>query len=107
MAPAAQIDIFGYVAHDIDHLLVVAKLKAVLREVAEAHSVANVEAAAVGLLLAQQQFDEGGLARTVTAYDAHLLETREVVVEVLQNDNVVETLRHILALEDLRADVDV
>ena len=117
MTATSKVDVFSDVAHNIYHLLVLTELQAILREIAETDGVADIEATAVGLLFAQQEFDEGRLSRAVASDDAHLLETCEVVVEVLEDSRHVllassfadgsEGFRHILALENLRADVDV
>ena len=117
MTAATEVDVFSDVAHNIYHFLILAKLQSVLREVAETDSVADVEATAVGLLFAQQEFDEGRLSCAVASDDTHLLEACEVVVEILKDGRHFllasgfvdgsESFRHILALENLRADIDV
>ena len=107
LAAAAEVDVLGNVAHDVDDLLLLVELQALLREVAEANGVADNDATLVDRHLTKQHLDEGRLARAVVAHDAHLLEAREVVVEVPGNDGVAIALRYVLALEDLGADVDV
>ena len=107
MLAATHIDIFSDVADDIDDFLLFIKLQSLLREIAEAHGIADVETAFVGWHLSQEQLEEGGLACAVVAHDAHLLEPREIIVEVLEDDQIVEAFRHILALEDLRTDIHV
>ena len=107
MLSTAHVDIFGDVLHDVDHLHLLVELQSLLGEIAEAHGVADVESSAVGRHQSEEQPDKRGLARTVISHDAHLLEAREVIVEVLQDDMVAESLRHILALKYLRADIDI
>ena len=112
MAPAAQVDIFGNVSHHINHFLLFVELQSLLREIAEAHGLADVEPAAVGLLYAKQQFYEGALAGSVVADDAHLFVAGEVVVEVFKNGyrvlfSIAKSLRDILTLENFAADVNV
>ena len=106
VAAAAEINILGYVAHDVDDLGVFAKLQALLRVVAEAHGLAHGETAGVGFFQSHQQFDEGGLARAVVANDTHLLVAREGVEEIFQ-DNLVgpEGFGDIVGLEYLVTDV--
>ena len=104
---AAVVDVVGDVGYHVNDALVVAELHSVLREVAEAHGVAHVEASAVGRHFAEQHLYECRLARAVVAHDAHLLEALEVVVEVLQYHLLVERFRDVLALEYLRTDVHV
>ena len=104
---AAVVDIVGDVGYHIYDTLVVAEFHAVLREVTKAHSVAHVKATIVGSYFTEQHLDEGRLASAVVAHDAHLLETLEIVVEVLQNHFLVERLRYVLTLEYLRTNVHI
>ena len=104
----AHLDIFGNVAHHIDHLLLVVERHAILRVIAEAHSLANVEMPLVGSYLSEEQLQESGFARAVISNDTHLLITSEHVVIVFQDDLVrlswcmaLETLIYILGSEDL------
>ena len=48
MLTATHIDIFGDVAHHVDDFLLFVELQPLLREIAEAHGVADVETAFVG-----------------------------------------------------------
>ena len=114
MAPTAQIDILRYASHGIDDLHLLVELHAVLREIAEAYSLAHDEAPAVGLHEAEQHLDERALARAVGAHNAHLLIPREVVIEILQDDALRaggiigawrEGLADVLCLEDLGTDI--
>ena len=101
--------VFGYVAHHIDHLLLLVVGDAVLAVVAEAHRLAHLETAFVGLQFAQKKFQVGRFARSVGTDDAHLLVTCECIVVVLQDHLgrlvVAKCLAHVLCHEDLRADV--
>ena len=110
VSAAAQVDVVGYLCDDVYHLLVFLELQTFLREVAEAHRLADVKLSAVRFHLAQQHLDEGGLSCSVITHDAHLFEACKVVIEVAQNDfllaAVVEGLADILAFENLRADVN-
>ena len=103
----AHVDVLGNVLHHIDHLLLLVELQTLLGEIAETHGIANVEPSAVGWHKTKEQSDERGLSRAVVAHDAHLLEAGEVIIEVLEDYLVVESLRYILALEDFAADIDI
>ena len=113
MLPAPHVDILCDVAHHIDDLLVFIEVQSFLREIAEAYGIANIELTLVDGFQSEQHLDECRLACAVVAHDAHLLVTREVVIEILQDDDVAAVpffsvcFRHILALENLRPDVDV
>ena len=105
---SAKIDVVGNVCDDIDDLLVIVELQSFLREIAKAHRLANVELTRVRWHDTEEHFDERRLAGAVVADNAHLLEPREVVVEVVEDDLVIalrvgEFLGDILALKDLRA----
>ena len=104
---ATHVDILGNVLYDIDHFLLLIELQSFLREIAEAYGVADVEASAVGRHQTKEHANESGLAGAVVAHDAHFLETGEIIIKVFQNDTVVESLRHVLALKDLRTDIDI
>ena len=58
----------------------------------------KADASAVGLHQPQKHLHEGTLARTVASHDAHLLVSREAVIEVLQY-YVLVLLAHIFGLE--------
>lgn len=102
-----QVDIVGNGSDDIYHLLLLVKLQALLREIAETDGLANHDTSLVRLHLSQQHLDEGRLPRAVIPHDTHLLKTGEVIVEVLENDYIIETLGDILALENLGTDIHV
>ena len=105
---AAHVDIVGNVAHHINHLLLVVKCHAFLREIAEAHGLSNVKASVVGLFQSEQHLDKGGFSCAVVAHDAHLLIAGKIVVEILENDIVfTPCLRDILTLEYLAADINI
>ena len=104
---SAVVDVFGYVGYHVDYALLVVEFHSVLREVAEPYRVAYVKLSAVGANFAKQHLDERRFSRAVVAYDSHLLEALEVVVEVFEDDFFIESLRHILALEYFRADVHI
>ena len=105
LLPAAQVNIFCCPANSIDDLHLLVELHPLLTVIAEADGLAHDEASAVGLHQPQQHLDESALACAVIAHDAELLVTREVVVEVLEQDVVAVGLAHILCLEYLAADV--
>ena len=111
MPASTKVDIFRNVLDDINDLLLLVEFQSFLREIAEAHGIADVEASAVGLYDAEQHFYERRLASAVVADNAHLLKPREVVIEILQYYGlllaVMESLRHILALKNLRAYIHV
>ena len=106
----AQVDIVGYLRDDIYHLLVFTELQPLLREVAKAYRLTNVELARIGLHLSQEHLDEGGFSSTIVTHDAHLLESGKVVIEVIENhlllSSVIKSLADILALKDFAADID-
>ena len=54
MAPAAHVYVLSNIAYDVYDLLVLVEVESLLREIAKANCVANVEASTVGLLNAQQ-----------------------------------------------------
>ena len=104
----AHLDIFGNVAHHIDHLLLVVERHAILRVIAEAHSLADVEMPLVGSNLSEEHLQESRFTSAVVAYDAHLLVAREGIVVVFQDDLVglswrmaLEALIYILGSENL------
>ena len=103
----SHIDIFSDVLHDIEYFLLFVKLQSLLGKIAEANSIANVESATIWRYHSQEHLDESGFARAVIANDTHLLETGEVVVEILKDDLVVERLRDILALKNLRTNIHI
>ena len=107
MLTATHINIFRNVLYDIDYFLLLIKLQSFLREITEAHSIANVKTATVWRHHPQEHFDKGGFTRTVIAHDTHFLETGKVIVEILQDHLVIKSLRHILTLEDLRTNIDI
>ncbi len=101
-----QVDIIGDICNDVDDFLILIKLQSVLREIAELHSLSDIELATVGWHDTEKHLNERRLSRTVVSHDAHLLETREVVIEVIEDNFIVplgvgELLRDILTLEDL------
>ena len=87
MLSTSQIDVVCDVAHYVKHFLPLVKLQPLLGEIAETHSVANVETSAIHRLQSQEQLEERGLSRTVVAHDAHLLKTCEIVVKVLEQES--------------------
>ena len=84
LATLTEVDVFGNVSDDVDDLLLLIKLQAVLREIPKLHRVADVEPAAVGRDDAEEHLQECRFAGAVVAHNAHLLETGEVIVKVLQ-----------------------
>ena len=87
----AHVDILRDILHHVDHLLLLVKLQALLREVAKPHRVANVEATTVRWHHTQQHLDKRRLTRTVVAHDTHLLKSREVIVKILQDNSVFKS----------------
>ena len=55
---ATQVNLFGDVGDDVNHLLLHIKLQSVLREIAKPHRFANVETTAIGRHKPQQHLDE-------------------------------------------------
>ena len=112
MPSAPKIDVIGNVGDHVDDFLVVVELQPFLREIAEAHCLANVKLPGIRWHDTQEHLDERGLAGAVVADNTHLLESRKVIVEVIQDHLLValrvgEFLGDILALKDLRANIDV
>ena len=107
MLATTHVDIFSDVLHNIDHLLLLVKLQPFLREIAKAHGISNVEAPAIQWLHAEEHPNKGRFTRTVVANNTQLLETGEVIIEVLQDYLIAKSLGDILALEDFAADIDI
>ena len=57
-SPATQVNLFGDVGDDVNHLLLHIKLQSVLRKIAKPHRFANVETTAIGRHKPQQHLDE-------------------------------------------------
>ena len=109
---AAEVYVVGNVRYDVYDLLVFIKLQTFLREVAELHGFAYIEASRIRLHQSEKHLYEGGLACTVVAHDAHLLESGEVIIEILEYDLrrhsfLLEGLANILALEDFASYVNL
>ena len=98
VATAAQIHILRYLTHRVYHFHLRVKAHPLLAVVAEADGLAHYEASRVGLHQSEQHLHKGTLARTVASHDAHLLVSREAVIEVLQY-YVLVLLAHIFGLE--------
>ena len=71
-----------------------------LINVAHLDGLAYLEVAAVGLLQAHNEAEEGGFAGAVGPDDAHDAVGRQVEVEVLEKQFVAEGLAHVLGLDD-------
>ena len=109
---ATEVNGFGHFAHGINDAFVVIEGHVLLREIAEAHGLANDEATAVGSHLSEEHPNEGTLACAILANDAHLLITRKVVVEILEDDQrrivgAWKGFADILRLENLAADIRI
>ena len=89
LTSTAQVHIVGDGSYHIDDLILLVKLQTFLREVAELHRLAYHDASFVNGLQSQQHFDKCRLSRTIVANDTHLLKAREVVVEVLEDNDLV------------------
>ena len=85
---ATQVHVVGNSRYHVDDFVLLVELQTLLREVAELHRLAYHDASFIYRHQSQQHLDERRFARSVAAHDAHLLEAREVVVEVLENDNL-------------------
>ena len=81
MAPSAQVYVVCDVAHHVNHFLLLVKLQAFLRKIAEVDGVADVEMTAVHGFQTEKELEKGGFAGAVVADDAHLLVSGEVVVK--------------------------
>ncbi len=73
-------DVLGQFGYGVYDPLVLVKGNPVLAVVAEAHSLADVEMAAVGLHESLEHLDECGLSRSVTAYDSHFFVSGKHIV---------------------------
>ena len=102
---ASPIDVFSGFADCIYHLHLLVELHSVLTIVAETDSLTHDKTATIGLHQSEQHLHESALSCAVIADDAELFVTREVIVEVLEQDKVSVSLAHILGLEYLAADV--
>ena len=83
VSPASEVYVFGNIGYHVYHFLLLVELQSFLRKIAESYRVADVEAPAIRLFGSQEHFYECALAGSVVANDAHLLETCEVIVEIL------------------------
>jgi len=71
--------------------------------VGQFHGLAHLECAAVGLLEAHDEAEEGGLACAVRADNAHDAVGRKHEVEVGKEHLLAESLAHMQGLDDLVA----
>ena len=81
----SQIHIVGNGSDDVNHFLLFVELQSLLREIAEAHGFAHHDTSLVNGHKPQQHLDKRRFARAVIAHNTHFLESREIVVEILQN----------------------
>ena len=86
---------------EVKDALVQVQLPALLGEVADADRFAPVDGAAVGEELPGNQIEQGGLARTVAADDAHAVVSGDPVGEVAEDGVVPEGLAHVVQLDGL------
>ena len=87
-----ELDLLGDLTDDIDHFRVLVEREPLLRIIAEADRLADVDRSRVGRLQPQQHPDESRLARAVVADDAHFLVASETVVQSVEDDPVAEPL---------------
>ena len=92
MPASSEVNILRDVGHYVDDLLVFTKLQTFLREVAELDRLADVELSLVGRNSSEKHLDESRLARAVVSHDAHLFKTGKVVIEILEDNLVAESL---------------
>ena len=90
MFTSAHIDIFGYILNNVYHLHLVVELQSLLREIAKTHGIANIKLSAIRRYLSQKHFYECRLTRAVVSNDTHFLKAREIVIEVLKNNLIIE-----------------
>ena len=90
-------------AHHVVDRLVGLDVLVLLIDVGKFHGLAFGEGAAVGFLQAHDEAEEGCLARTVGADDAHDAVGRQHEVEVLEEHLVAESLGHMHGFEHLVA----
>ena len=83
MFAATHVNVLGNILHDIYDLLLIIKLQTFLGEIAKANSITNIKSPTVRSYYSQEHLDEGRLASTIIPYNTHLLETGEIIVEVL------------------------
>ena len=100
---ASHGDDLGDVAGHVDDLHLRVKLQALLRVIAEAYRLADVEAATVGAYLPHEELEERALARTIIADNAELLVTRKDVGELVKDAAVAKAERELVGLEDFAA----
>ena len=70
-------DNLGYFASHVNHLHLLVKQQSLLRVIAEAYSLANIETSAIRCYLPHEEFEERTLSRTIVAHDTQFLVTRE------------------------------
>jgi hypothetical protein len=85
------------------HGFVVVQVIAVLVHKGHAHGLANLDLAAVGLLFACDQLEQGRFTRAVGADDAHNGARRHLKAQVVDQQTVAKGLADVLELEHLVA----
>ena len=105
MLASTHIYVFGNVLYDINHLHLVVELQSLLREISETHRIANIKFSIIRSNLSQQHFYKCRLTCTIVTNNSHLLESREVIVEIFEYNFLFKGLRYILALENLRTNI--
>ena len=107
-----HLDIFSNVSDNVDDLLLIVKLEALLTVVAETDRLAHIKLTLIGFHLAEQHLEESTLARTVRPHNAQFLIAGKGVVIVLEDDaprvslpSGWEGLRDMFGLKNLIADI--
>ena len=101
----AHIHILCNVSDGINHLLVIPEGHPLLGVVAETDGLANRDTTTVMGFYAKQHLHKRRFACTVIAYDAELLVTCKIIVEILEDDVLSKGLAHVLRFKDFVADV--
>ena len=90
MLASTHIDRFGDILNNVYHLHLVVELQSLLREIAKTHGIANIKLSAIRRYLSQKHFYECRLTCAVVSNDTHFLKAREIVIEVLKNNLIIE-----------------
>ena len=102
-APPVEIEYVEAAGDLLERVLVRVQIRAALVDVAHLHGLPDHELPAVGLLLAGDHPEQGGLAGAVGADHAHDPALRERKVELLHQQPVTEPLHQVLGNDDLVA----
>ena len=100
-----QLNHFGDILHDVNHLHLLVKPQSVLRVISETYGLSDIQRTAIGLHLSHQYLYKSRLTRTVVPNNPHLFVTGKDVREIFQYLQVTETLIEMIGFKYLTANV--